>query len=215
VQQHLARVYSTLALTLLTTCVGVVVDLRFHLGGTLSAIAGILLLVSLGMQQDVQTRVAMLGGYGFLQGLSLGPLIALAIRVDPAILVTALLGTLTVFTCFSLSAIYSPRRSYLYLGASLGSALSFLCVLSLVSFFWRPVFLHSVELYFGLAVFCAFILYDTQLMIEKAELGSDDFVHHALELFLDFLGIFIRLLIILLENSQNKKKDEDKKKSRR
>ncbi len=232
IQAHLVRVYQTLALALFTTALGVVADLQLHLGGQLSAIASILTLIALGMQRKeaIQQRVGLLALYGFLQGASLGPLIRLAIAVDPSILFTAVVGTFTVFACFSASAIFSSRRSYLYLGGILSSALSFLILLSLVSIFWRPVIMHSIQLYLGLAVFCAFVLYDTvrqhcdlfsfrlafasagrwlhrcwtltllasgpvcccflqQLMIEKAEMGSDDFVAHALELFLDFIAM--------------------------
>lgn len=44
---------------------------------------------------------------------------------------------------------------------------------------------------------CGFVLYDTQLIIEKCRAGNKDFVTHALDLFIDFIGIFKRLLIIL------------------
>lgn len=117
-------------------------------------------------QANWQKRVSVLGVYGFLQGLSLGPLMTLAIEVDPAIVMTAFLGTATIFACFTLSALYSPRRSYLYLGGMLSSAITFLCVLSLVSIFYRPVWMFSIQLYFGLAVFAGYVLYDTQLIVE-------------------------------------------------
>lgn len=209
-QAHLVRVYATLALALFATVIGAVADVSLRVGGALSAIAGVLCLIALAMQpkEEVQTRLGLLGLYGFVQGLSLGPLIRLAIAVDPAILVTAALGTCTVFACFSLSAIYSPRRSYIYLGGMLASACTFMALISLVSIFYRPVFIFNIQLYFGLAVFCAYVLYDTQLMIEKSENGSDDFVRHALELFVNFVAIFVRLLIILLQNSQKKENNK-------
>ena len=56
---------------------------------------------------------------------------------------------------------------------------------------------HQFELYFGLLLFCGFVLFDTQLIVEKFNLGNDDFIWHSLDLFLDFVNIFRRLLIIL------------------
>lgn len=38
----------------------------------------------------------------------------------PSIIPTAFLGTATIFACFSLSALYARRRSYLYLGGERG-----------------------------------------------------------------------------------------------
>lgn len=50
-------------------------------------------------------------------------------------------------------------------------------------------------------------------VFQKVEQGSDDFVWHALELFIDFIAIFVRIVIILIKNSQEK--EDKKKKSRR
>lgn len=40
--------------------------------------------------------------------------------LSPSILPTAFLGTASIFACFSLSALYARRRSYLYLGGERG-----------------------------------------------------------------------------------------------
>jgi len=216
VQQHLVKVYATLAATLAASVVGCMFDMRFHVGGILSAVTGVLVLLALGLDRDTanwERRVGLLALFGFLQGISVSPLVSMALDVDPAIVATAFLGTVTVFVCFSLSAIYSQRRSYLYLGGMLASACSFMLILSLISLLWRPMWIYSVQLYLGLAVFCAYILFDTQLIIEKADIGGDDFVWHAYELFVDFVAIFVRILIILLQNSQ--KRDERERKNTR
>lgn len=39
---------------------------------------------------------------------------------------------------------------------------------------------------------------DTQEIIERAHLGDMDYVKHALTLFTDFVGVFVRLLIIMV-----------------
>ena len=52
-------------------------------------------------------------------------------------------------------------------------------------------------MYLSLGVFCAYILYDTQLIIEKKRMGDEDFLSHSLMLFLDLVNVFIKLLRIL------------------
>ena len=52
-------------------------------------------------------------------------------------------------------------------------------------------------MYLGLLIFCGFVLFDTQMIIERKERGDDDYIWHSVDLFIDFMAIFKRLLIIL------------------
>jgi hypothetical protein len=56
---------------------------------------------------------------------------------DPSLVVIAFLGTTLSFACFSGAAILSRRRSYLYLGGMLSSALSFLFLMSIANMFFH------------------------------------------------------------------------------
>lgn len=206
IQQHLTNVYSTLCGTLLSAFAGSVFYLTTFIGGGLTFFAGLLLLIWLNMtpQHEVSKRLALLMGFGFAEGMSIGPLIYATLNLNPSIVTSALLGTVCIFVCFSASAYFAERRSYLYLGGFLGSALSMLFFISLFNLFFRTAMLTNLSLYGGLLVFCGFVIFDTQLIIEKASMGQKDFIRDALELFLDFVNIFIRLLIIL---SKDKKKE--------
>ena len=117
-------------------------------------------------KSDDLRRTAMLCGFGFLKGASLGPLMGLLMLVDPAIIMTALLGTVTIFVCFSLSALVAKRSSYLYLGGLLSSALSLMFFLGLANMFFRSAHLYNLQLYGGLMVFSGFVIFDTQLVLE-------------------------------------------------
>lgn len=158
------------------------------------------------------TRIGMLLTFGFLNGLSIGPLIALAEIIDPSTIVTALLSTTAIFMCFTASALFAERRSMLYLGGILSSALSLMLFASFINIFFPSSAVPLLHLYGGLFVFCGFVLFDTQMILEQSIQGDRDYISQALNLFIDFVAIFVRILIILLQNSQEKK---DKKKNRR
>lgn len=92
-------------------------------------------------------------------------------------------------------------------------------------------------MYLGLAIMCGFVLFDTQLIIEKAEMGDKDYIwcvtsqyflalgfadvtvvlfssvpsdnihpfhclRHCVDLFLDFVTIFRKLMVILAMNEK-------------
>eukprot|EP01116_Phalansterium_solitarium_P007050 TRINITY_DN19526_c0_g1_i1.p1 TRINITY_DN19526_c0_g1~~TRINITY_DN19526_c0_g1_i1.p1 ORF type:complete len:261 (-),score=39.67 TRINITY_DN19526_c0_g1_i1:139-840(-) len=207
IRAHVINVYVTLAATVLAGALGSLLYLSYHVGGTWSSLGGFALLIWLSSvpQEDVSKRTSILAGFGVLQGLSVGPLLEAVIDIDPKIVVTAFLGTVVVFGCFSASALYARRRSYLYLGGMLSSGLSLLLTLSLLNIFFRSTTAANVSIYLGLMLFCGFIIFDTQLMIERCDQGNADFVWDALNLFLDFVSIFVRLLIILSKKNEKRR----------
>ncbi|XP_065178794.1 probable Bax inhibitor 1 [Sycon ciliatum] len=211
-RSHLKKVYTSLSLTLLAATAGSAVNVLLGMfqGAFLASIVSIGLLLALRFNPDngknLATRLGLLAGFGFFSGVSMGPLIAHVAAIDPSLIFTALGGTVVVFVSFSLSALYAEERSYLYLGGYLLSGLNFLLLTSLVNMFIGSIFVLEVQLYLGLAIFCAFVLYDTQLIIEKSRMGDKDYIWHSVDLFLDFIEIFRRLLIILAKDDKKKKR---------
>ncbi|CAN0842633.1 Bax inhibitor 1 [Linum grandiflorum] len=216
VQSHLKQVYLTLCCALVASGVGAYFHILWNIGGLLTTFAcmGCMAwLLSIPVYQE-QKRVSLLMASGFLQGASIGPLIELAIDVDPSLLITAFVGTAIAFGCFSAAAMVARRREYLYLAGLLSSGLSILFWLHFASMiFGGSAALFKFELYFGLLVFVGYVVVDTQNIIERAHLGDLDYVKHALDLFTDFVSVFVRILIIMLKNSAEK--TEEKKKKRR
>ena len=62
---------------------------------------------------------------------------------------------------------------------------------------WYPL-LHNVYLYGGLSLFTLYIAYDTQKMIDEYQMGLDDHLKHAVDLFIDFKIVFSRVLQLLM-----------------
>jgi FtsH-binding integral membrane protein len=209
VQTHLVKVYATLALTLVLAGAGVQLHLLYNVGGVLTTVLTFVCMAALGMfsKDRLQLRVALLAVFAVCQGASIGPLVALSLQIDPTLFSAAFFSTGAIFVSFSACALMSRRRSFLYLGGMLSSTVSVMLVMSVLNMFIGSSVIPVVQLYLGLAVFSAYVLYDTQMIIEKATQGNVDYVWHALELFIDFVAIFVRVLIILMRNSGKKKKN--------
>jgi len=212
IRVHLKNVYSCLAIAMLSAAVGGYVHLftRMFEGGILSCLASIGLLILLALTPNTKEnqikRLGMLTGFAFFTGISLGPLMDMVIEIDASIIPSAFLGTTVIFVCFSLSALLSDQRQWLYLGGVLFSGLSTLFMLSLFNLFLGSQLIYEINLYLGLLIMCGFVLYDTQLIVEKRRNGDDDFIWHCIDLFLDFIHIFRKLMIILSNKEEKKNK---------
>uniref|UniRef100_A0AC34QVY0 Bax inhibitor 1 n=1 Tax=Panagrolaimus sp. JU765 TaxID=591449 RepID=A0AC34QVY0_9BILA len=206
VKEHLKNVYSTLTMSLIAAMIGVAANsvLGLYNWSFLFAIAQFGLILTLtftpSSRENENKRLAYLLGFAFLVGCNTGPLVELVGAHDPAIVLNAYLITLIVFGSFTLSALYADSTKFLHLGGILTSAL--LCLL-ITSIFARSQFMFSVIIWGGLAIECAFVLYDTQLIAERKRRGDSDYIWHTVILFIDFVNIFRYILIILKEKSDN------------
>lgn len=195
---------------------GVYVNVLTGLGGWLSIIGFVVASVWLASTppepKNLNKRYALLAGAAFSQGTAIGPLVGAAVSMDSALVLTAFLGTATLFACFSGAALVARRRSMLYLGGTLSSAISMFMMMRFATWFFPSArsMAFSAELYGGLLVFMGYVLYDSQMIVEQAFQGQMDHVKHALDLFVDFVAIFVRILIILM-NKEEKKEDKRRK----
>ena len=60
----------------------------------------------------------------------------------------------------------------------------------------------------GLFVACLYVIYDTQLIIERAERGEKDVPKHSMILFIDLFELFIKIVQVLIKLSEDNKKKE-------
>ncbi|XP_009881467.1 PREDICTED: bax inhibitor 1 [Charadrius vociferus] len=212
-QEHLKRVYASFALCMFVAAMGAYINVVTHLFqfSLLTGLGALGLMAWLTAtphsRETEQKRLGMLAGFAFLTGTNLGPLLEICVSINPSIVPTAFLGTATIFACFSLSALYARRRSFLYLGGFLLSGLTLMLLSSVVNAFVGSTWLFTANLYLGLMIMCGFVLFDTQLIIEKAESGDKDYIWHCVDLFVDFANIFRKLLMIL-GMTENKKKEK-------
>lgn len=215
VRYHLSKVYACLTATCAAATVGSIIHLQgIWQAGLLSALISLGLVLGLVFTPDngknFNLRLGLLLGFGAFSGHSLGLLLEQVIFINPAIVVTALVGTTTIFSCLSAAAVLAKRGSYLFLGGILMSTLSAMFLISLGNLLFRSYFVHELNLYLGLAVMSGFVLFDTQMIMEKHRMGSNDCIAHSLDLFYDVISIFRRLLIILTQKEQNNERKKKK-----
>lgn len=204
----MSKVYATLTGCIGMAAVGSMINLAYGYGGLGFSLLGLIALLYVAFTKgDDPARLGALAFFTFCQGLGIGPLIAMAGAINPSIVVTAFLATTVIFAAFSIAAMVATRRSYLYLGGILSSVMMIMMVMSLLSLFGlRNDFTTNLQLGMGLLVFMGYVIFDTQLMIEKADAGMKDSITDALQLFIDFIAIFVRILIILSKMSEKKEK---------
>ncbi|GLU05517.1 hypothetical protein SLE2022_226140 [Rubroshorea leprosula] len=197
VQTHLKKLYLTLCCALVASAAGAYLHILWNIGGLLTTFGcmGSVVWLSFVPLHQEQKRVALLLASAALQGASVGPLIELAIEIDPGVLVSAFVGTAVASCCFS------------------GASLSMLLWLHVAcSIFGGSIALFKMVICFGLLAFVGYIVFDTPDIIEKAHSGDLDYVDHALTLYIDFVAVFIHILVIMLKNSIEKNGDKKKEK---
>lgn len=219
IQKHLQKVYLTLTGCVLLAAAGVMADVKYHVGGYMTSILMFVSLMAVMVMaptpQNKSKRYAALATFSFCEGVSIAPLVGLAFYIDPNLVLLATLATSTVFACFSAAALLTPRRSYLFLGGWLSSAIMGMLAVRLGGWlFGFGRFAFEVELFVGLVVFAGYIIFDTQVIVERCGAGDFDNIKHAVDLFMDLVAVFVRVLVILLR-SQEKREDDRRRRDRR
>lgn len=151
-----------------------------------------------------------LAALAFQLGFLVGPAIHRIAEVNPKLLVQALLYTGMAFTSFSAISLFSKRRSLLFVGGIIVTMIQCMLLYRLIG--WLTGF-GSFGLGYmmcGLFLACLYIIYDTQVIIERAERGDKDVPTHTMLLFVDLFDLFIKIVRILQELS-NKNEDNDRR----
>ncbi|MRI58884.1 MAG: BAX inhibitor (BI)-1/YccA family protein [Epsilonproteobacteria bacterium] len=140
-------------------------------------------------------NLIMLFAFTFLTGLTLTPLLSaiLAMPSGASIVTNAFLLTAVAFGGISLFAI-NTKKDYTFMGKFLFIALIIMIVAGLINIFLGSPLLQLMLAGAGALLFSAFILYDTQNIIQG---NFSSPVEAAIALYLDVLNLFISLLQIL------------------
>lgn len=115
-----------------------------------------------------------------------------------ASVLVALFLTVVMVLCLTIYAFYT-KKNFTTLGGFLFTALILLLVCSLIQIFIYIPLLNMIFIYAGLIVFCIYLIYDVQLIVGKNNIkfSEDDYILAALNLYVDIIAIFIRILAIV------------------
>merc|ERR1719245_1726061 len=139
----------------------------------------------------------------------IGAVIAPICLLGGPILTRAAWYTAGMVSGLSTVAVCAPSDKFLYMGGPLAMGLGIVFCASIGSAFLPPTTamgagLYSVAMYGGLILFGAFLLYDTQKIIHRAErhpvgYGAPPFdpVNASMSIYMDTINIFIRIAQLL------------------
>jgi FtsH-binding integral membrane protein len=158
-----------------------------------------------------KNSVSRMVSYGaFLTGISM--FTAPSLLVYPEALVPAFLASSSVFGSAALYAYAKPVGALEAWGPALYSALGglvfsgFSGLISQLIFGPNPVSecLFDINLYAGIPVFAAFIAYDTHKAVQVYQNGVPDHIGCSVELYLDFMNLFLRFMEIFGKMQKNR-----------
>ena len=117
---------------------------------------------------------------------------------DPNTIKTAYIGTISIFVSmftFGVALIASNIRLGYMFGLTLFFALLFLLIISIVQFFIiQSSFLYKILVICSLMLFSVYIVYDTNIILQRDYGG--DFISASLAYYLDIINIFSNLLSV-------------------
>jgi uncharacterized protein len=200
----MAKVMSLLAPTLAAAGAGAYVGRNIRgwlavIGLLLVSIVGLFIIRAMG---GSFAAMPLLLGWGFVNGMMLGPLVAFALDTEgPQVVVQALTGTTAVMLGAGL-IVFVTGIDFSFLMPLLFVGLMGLIVVGLIGIFVR--FSRGVSLGYsimGMVIFAGYFLYDF-FRASKSANTWEQAVHLTTRLYLDFANFFIYLLQFLLSSKR-------------
>jgi len=156
-------------------------------------------------KENIKVKHIALAVFNTGMGVMLSPLGFLPRSVvTQAAFITLGIGSLLTFT-----AHMAPDKQFLEWEGPLMTALTTLSIAGFVAFFFpNTAFAYGVDrasLYGGLLIFSGLFLSSTQKLVDEAEKQNDnvfDPINSSMNLYLDTLNIFVRIVRILAENQK-------------
>jgi FtsH-binding integral membrane protein len=206
------KVMALMACSFLVATVGAFIGVAafggLSMGGYLFiVIAGLASLLALRFMINVQgLNLFLLFLFVFLEGMGLAPMITAYLRADLGnILGEAFLMTAGTSLGLSIYA-WTTKRSFARLGDYLFFGLILLLVASIVQIFFHSTFFVLIVAFFGVAIFCGYILYYVQRAKNMVD-TLPNAIGLTVSLFITVMNLFIYIVEILtiLQGGKNRR----------
>lgn len=167
---------------------------------------GLLILALFSRKSIIPRRFSMNFVYlfTFIDGILMSPIIRYYVgSMGTDMVISILLATAAIFGGLAFVANRSESGKFLRLGPSLFISLIVLLIMSVINIFISGSMYNIIISIFGIVIFSGYILYDVSLIKAEIEYGGindrDDLSIHVLNLYLDFINIFLDLLRLVKE----------------
>ena len=196
------QTYQLFAASLLAASVGAYVGLYSSLGVTVAGNYWLFVILELGLlvglmfaKRKAGLNLILLFAFTFVSGLTLTPILGRTFAMPGGAAIVAQAFTLTTVAFGGLSVFaMNTKRDFTTWGKMLFITLIVLLVAMLLNlFFQSPIFQVALSCV-AAVLFSAYILYDTQNIIRG---NYETPIEGAVDLYLDFLNLFVSLLRIL------------------
>ncbi|WP_455538687.1 Bax inhibitor-1/YccA family protein [Terrisporobacter sp.] len=171
-------------------------------------IVGLLIMAIISKKSIIPRRFSMNFVYlfTFVDGILISPVIRYYVgSLGSGVVINVLIATLVICGVLGFIASKSESDRFLKLGPVLFAALIGLLVMSILNIFIYGRLFNIIVSIIGVLLFSAYILYDVSLLKSDIEYGNikdrDDLSIHVLNLYIDFVNIFLDLLRLVREFS--------------
>lgn len=201
---HLKGVYFCLGSLVISTAVGCILFYceMFQYGVTSSLLTFILITALHLLPDDGKNfwlRFSIMTMFGFCSGQLLGPLMVFVALIDQKLIISSLIGCFVLYLSLTLTALFSSSGKYLVLNRVLIAGCNSMTIMTLINVLLQSMWIQYVQLYLGVFIMAGFVLYNTQVVMEKFRSGNHDIINHSLDLFFDMANLLRKLLILLTE----------------
>ena len=124
------------------------------------------------------------------------------INFSPSIVLISIFLTLVTVVTLTIYA-QMTKNDFSVIGGILINSFVLLLSCSLVLIFVDISLFNVIMVFFGLIIFSLYLLFDVQLIIGKGQIkyGEDDYIFAALNLYIDVVGVFVRILELVGNNN--------------